>query len=284
MRNTIMMTLAAVSLLALAACNKQSATQNAGAANATAENGAATGDAITGTWKADLSTVQMDQKPNQLLLKGGTFSCATCTPPLTLAADGAFHPVTGLPYADSISIKVDDDHDVTRTDKKGGRVTSAGEYSVSTDGKTLTIDFSDSSNPNGPPTKGSLTETRVAAAPAGAHAISGSWKADKYSNINAEALTTTYRLDGDTLHMSSPAGQSYDAKLDGTEVPIKGDTAGTTASVKKDGDNSYQETDKRGGKVVSVATFSVGGDGKLSVTSHDQASGGTMKFLADKQS
>jgi hypothetical protein len=282
MRNSITMTLAGVSLLSLAACNKQSATQNAGAGSASMPNGA--GDAISGTWKADLSTVQMDQKPEQLLVKGGTFSCATCTPPLTLAADGVFHPVTGLPYADSISVKADDDHDVTRTDRKSGRVTSVGKYSVSSDGKTLTIDFTDSSNPNGPPTKGSLTETRVGAAPAGAHAISGSWKPDKYSNINAEALTTTYKLDGDTLHMSSPAGQSYDAKLDGTETPIKGDTAGTTASVKKVGDNSYQETDKRGGKVVSVATFSVGADGKLAVTSHDQASGGTMKFLADKQS
>jgi hypothetical protein len=284
MRNTIIMTFAAVSLLALAACNKQGATQNAGAANATAENGAATGDAITGTWKADLSTVQMDQKPDQLLLNSGTFSCATCTPPLTLAADGAFHAVTGRPYADTMAVKIDDDHDVTETGRKGDKVTTVDKYSVSPDGKTLTIDFTDSSTPNAPPTKGTFMETRVAAAPAGAHAISGSWKPEKVSNINAEALTTTYRLDGDTLHMSSPAGQSYDAKLDGSDTPIKGDTAGTTASVKKVGDNSYQETDKRGGKVVNVATFTVGADGKLAVTSRDSRNGSTMKYMAAKQS
>ena len=73
---------------------------------------------------------------------------------------------------------------------------------------------------------GSLTETRVADAPAGAHALSGSWKMDKYDNVSDEGTTVTYKLNGDTLHMTSPAGQSYDAKLDGTEVPIQGDTGG----------------------------------------------------------
>jgi hypothetical protein len=66
-------------------------------------------------------------------------------------------------------------------------------------------------------------------------------------------------------------------------VPIKGDVGGTTASVKKVGDNSYEETDKRGGKVVGVATFSVGADGKLTVVSEDKLAGSTMKYTADRQ-
>jgi hypothetical protein len=200
-----------------------------------------------------------------------------------LAADGAFHAVTGRPYADSIAVKVDDDHSVTRTDKKGDKVTSEGKYHVSDDGKTLTIDFTDSSTPNAPPVKGTFTETRVAPAPAGAHAISGSWKPEKYNNINDEALTVTYKVDGDILHMSSPAGQSYDAKLDGTDTPIKGDIGGTTASVKKVGDNTYEETDKRGGKVISVATITVAPDGKLNVSSEDKRNGSTMKYVANRQ-
>ena len=86
------------------------------------------------------------------------------------------------------------------------------------------------------------------------------------------------------IHMSSPAGQSYDAKLDGSDTPIKGDTAGTTASVKKVGDNSYEETDKRGGKVVSVTTFTVGADGKMHVKSVDKRNDSTMTYDADRQS
>ena len=281
MRSTIIAALAATSLLTLSACRQAATDENVASGNAEAPAVAATG--IDGTWKADLSSVQLDQKPDQLLLKAGQFSCATCTPPLTLAADGAFHAVTGRPYADQISIKVDDDHNVTRANQKGGRVTGETKYSVSGDGKTLTVSFTDSSTPNAKPVTGNYTETRVAAAPAGAHAISGSWKLDKYNNVSDEGLTVTYKVDGDTLHMSSPAGQSYDAKLDGTDTPIKGDVGGTTASVKKLGESIYQETDKRGGKVVGVYTFSVGADGKLNVVSEDKLAGSTMKYTADRQ-
>jgi hypothetical protein len=280
-RLTIIAALAATSLLTLSACKQATTNDNAASGNAAAP--AAVAGGIDGTWKADLSSVQLDQKPDQLLLQAGQFSCPTCTPPLTLAADGQLHAVTGRPYADQMSIKVDDDHNVTRTSQKGGRATGETKYSVSNDGKTLTVSFTDSSTPNAKPVTGNYTETRVAAAPAGAHAISGSWKLDKYNNVSDEGLTVTYKVDGDTLHMSSPAGQSYDAKLGGGEVPIKGDVGGTTASVKKVGDNSYEETDKRGGKVVGVATFSVGADGKLTVVSEDKLAGSTMKYTADRQ-
>jgi hypothetical protein len=281
MRTTIIAALAATSLLTLSACKQATTSDNMASGNAAAPAAASGG--IDGTWKADLASVQIDQKPDQLLLKAGQFSCATCTPPLTLAADGAFHAVTSRPYADQMSMKVDDDHNVTRISQKGGRETGQTKYSVSGDGKTLTVSFTDSSTPNAKPVTGSYTETRVADAPAGAHPISGSWKLAKYNNVSDEGLTVTYKVDGDTLHMSSPAGQSYDAKLDGSDTPIKGDVGGTTASVKKLADNSYQETDKRGGKVVGVATFSVGADGKLNVVSEDKLAGSTMKYSAARQ-
>jgi len=282
MRLTRTAALAAASLLALSACKQTTNADNTAASENAGAPVAAAGS-IDGTWKADLSSVQIDQKPDQLLLKDGQFSCPTCTPPLTVAADGAMHAVTGRPYADMISVKADDDHSVTRTNQKGGKTTGTTKYSVSSDGKTLTISFNDSSVPNAKPVTGNYTETRVADAPAGAHAISGSWKLDKYNNVSDEGLTVSYKLEGDTLHMSSPAGQSYDAKLDGTDTPIKGDIGGTTASVKKLDDGSFQETDKRDGKVVGVATFMTGADGKLHVISEDKLAGSTIKYDADKQ-
>jgi hypothetical protein len=282
MRLSRMAALAAVSLIALSACKQTTTGENA----ATSENAAApvaAAGSVDGTWKADLSSVQIDQKPDELLLKGGQFSCPTCTPPLTVAADGVMHAVTGRPYADMMSVKADDDHDVTRTSQKAGKTTGTTKYSVSGDGKTLTISFTDSSVPNAKPVTGNYTETRVADAPAGAHAISGSWKLDKYNNVSDEGLTVTYKLDGDTLHVTTPGGISYDAKLDGSDTPIKGDIGGTTASVKKLDDGSYQETDKRDGKVISVTTFTPGADGKLHVVSEDKLAGSTVKYVADKQ-
>ena len=127
-----------------------------------------------------------------------------------------------------------------------------------------------------------MTETRVGPAPAGAHAISGQWKPAKLANFNAEALTISLKVDGDTFHLSTPTGQSYDAKLGGPDVPIKGDNAGTTAAVKKLADGSYEETDKRGGKVVGVTTFSAGADGKLKVVGEDKTNGSTTKWTATR--
>ncbi|MFL6740837.1 MAG: hypothetical protein ACJ8FG_04425, partial [Sphingomicrobium sp.] len=236
--------LAAASLLALAACNQAAPEAKAAA--------------IDGTWKADVDSVQFDQKPDEMLLQAGQYSCKSCVPAVTVPADGAFHPITA-PYADSLSVKVVDDHTIVRASKKGAKPMGETKVSVSPDGNTLTGSFTDTSGST--TATGTFVETRVGAAPAGAHAISGQWKPSKLQDFNAAALTFTYKVDGDTLHSTSGTGQSYAAKFDGPDVPIKGDDAGTTAAVKKTGDNSFVETDKRGGKVVGVFNFSVDSSG-----------------------
>ena len=255
MHKAICAALAAASLLAMSGC-KQATMGNAASGNASGENAAAPAGAasIDGTWKTDMSSLKIDAKPDNLLLKAGQFSCSTCTPPLTVAADGAMHAVTGRPYADHISIKADDDHHVSRTSQKDGKTTGTAKYSVSPDGNTLTVDFDDMTGSK--PVTGSYTETRVAPAPAGAHAVSGSWKQASYNKVSDEGLTVTFKMDSDMLHMTNLTGQSYDAKLDGSDTPIKGDIGGTTASVTRSGD-SIVETDKRGGKIISVTTMTL---------------------------
>ena len=278
MHKAITAALAAASIIALGACNKQ-ATSNEAAANGNASAPAAAGG-INGTWKADLSTVQIDQKPDQLLLKDGKYSCLSCNPPIEVAADGAFHPFKGSAYSDSMAVKVVDDHTVTRTSQKAGKPTGETTMTVSADGNTLTGSFKDMTTPT--PVTGKYTETRVAAAPAGAHAISGSWKPAKIDTVSDEGLVTTFNLEGDTLHMSTPAGVSYAAKLDGTDAPIQGDPGHTVASVKKLNDNTYQETDKRDGKVVGIATMTLA-DGKMNVVFEDKRQGSTTKYTATKE-
>jgi type II secretory pathway pseudopilin PulG len=279
MNRTIIAALTAASLIALSACQKQAATSENTASENAAAPAAAGAATIDGTWKTDMSTLQLDAKPDQYLLKDGKFSCSTCTPPFTLAADGAMHAVD-RPYADHMSVKVDDDHNVTRTNQKGGKTTGTSKYSVSADGNTLTVSFNDTSGTK--PVTGSYTESRAAPAPAGAHAISGSWKQQNYASVSDEGLTVTFKLDGDTLHMSAPTGQTYDAKIGGPDVPIKGDIGGTMAAVTKNGD-AIVETDKRGGKVISVTTMTPGADGKLHVVNEDKLGGSTAKFDMNKQ-
>ncbi|HYX47217.1 MAG TPA: hypothetical protein VE820_10410 [Sphingomicrobium sp.] len=277
MRRTILAAIAASSVIAIAGCNKQPAANS----NATIQTAAASADAINGTWKADINSVQFDTKPDDYLLQNGTYSCKSCTPSYSVAADGAFHSVS-LPYADSDSVKVVDPHTVTETSKKGGRDMGSTTMTVSSDGNTLTGQFIDKSTP-GTPSKGEFTESRVGPAPAGAHAISGQWKPTKLSNFNDAALTFTVNVSGDTYKSSSRDGTSYEAKIGGGDVPIQGDLAGTTASVAKSGDG-YQVTRKRNGKVVGVTTYTVGADGKLNGVSENKQNGSTTRWSADKQS
>jgi hypothetical protein len=241
-------------------------------------------DVIDGTWKFDLSTAQLPKKPDVFLLQGGVYQCKTCVPPVDVKADGQDQKVTGNPYYDTVSITVVDDRTIEETDKKGPKTVVTSKSTVSPDGNTLTVVFTDSSATNADPVTGKGEATRVTKGPAGAHAISGSWQTAKLENLSANALLVTYQVNGDTLTMSNPTGQAYTAKLDGTDAPYKGDPGTTSVSVKQMGKNTIEETDKRDGKVISVARITVAPDGKsMTVAVTDKLRGTTSQFVAEKQ-
>jgi hypothetical protein len=240
--------------------------------------------AFDGTWKFNLTDAQFPKKPDVYLLQDGMFHCKTCAPPVDVKADGADHPVSGHPYYDSVSIKVLDDRTIEEVDKKNGKTVATTKTTVSPDGKTATIEFSDSSNTNAAPITGNVSVTRVAKGPAGSHAISGSWVTSKVSTMSENALLVTFKVQDGSLSMTSPTGQSYVAKLDGTEAPYTGDPGITTVSVKSSGKNTIEETDKRDGKVITVARMTVGADGKaLTAKIEDKLHGTTSQFTAAKQ-
>jgi len=241
-------------------------------------------DAFNGTWKFELDNAQFPKKPDVFLLKDGVYQCKTCVPPLDVKADGSDQTVTGHPYYNSVSIKVVDDRTIEETEKKDGKTVITSKTTVSPDGKTAMFEFSDRSNTNGDPVTGSGESVRVAAGPAGSHAISGSWRVEKLNNLSENGLLVTYKVDGDMLSMSSPTGQSYMAKLDGTEAPYKGDPGTTSVSVKRINKNTIEETDKRDGKVISVARMTVAADGKsITYAVTDKLHGTNSQFTAQKQ-
>ncbi len=240
--------------------------------------------AFDGTWKFELSTAQFPKKPDVYLLQDGMYSCKTCVPPIEVKADGQDQKVSGYPYFDTISVKILDDHTIEQTNKKDGKVNGTSKTTVSPDGDTLTFVFTDSSNTNADPITGKGEATRVAKGPGGANLISGSWRTTKIDNLSDNGLLVTFKVEGDTLTMTTPTGQSHTAKLDGTEAPYKGDPGTTSVSVKRTGKNSFEETDKRNGKVISVVQNTVSPDGKtLTVAVTDTLHGTTSQFEAKKQ-
>lgn len=240
--------------------------------------------ALVGTWKADFSNYQPPTKPNRYLLSHGVYHCQTCAPAYAVKADGQDHPVTGHPYYDSVSITVVDANTISEIDKKGGKTVTTGKTTISSDGKTMMFDVSDSSNSNGAPIVAKGEATRVAKGPAGAHAISGGWRTTKFTNVSDNGLITTYAISGTSLKMTAPTGQSYSAPVDGTDSPFMGDPGQTSVSIKRVDDNTIDETDKRDGKVIGSAHITVSADGKtMTVKFKDAVHGTSGTYTALKQ-
>ncbi len=240
--------------------------------------------AFDGTWKVDMSKAHLPKKPDVYLLQADVYHCKSCVPPVEVKADGQDQKVTGHPYYDSMSIKIVDDHSIEETYKIDGKTVATSKWTVSPDGNTLIVEYSNSSDTNAASVSGKGEGIRVAKGPANSHVISGSWRESKVENLSDNALLLTLRLEGDTLSMNNPTGASYSAKLDGTDAPYNGDPGITSVSVKRMGKESFEETDKRDGKVISVAKITVAPDGRsMTIAVTDKLHGTTSEFQALKQ-
>jgi hypothetical protein len=235
-----------------------------------------------GTWRIDPADISFPDKPDELLLKDGKFSCSNCVPAINVTADGSDQKV-GAPYFDTLAVKVIDPNTVEFTYKKDGKVVQEMKTTVSPDGTEL-LDTFTYYPPQGQPVKGQGRRARVAKGPEGAHALSGSWRIKKLEQMSESGLTWTYKSTPDGMTMQSKTGESYDAKFDGKEYPIKGDRAGSTVSLRRVDDNTLEETTRRNGKVVSVAKSTLAVDGKtLNVVIEDKEQGTTTRAVARKQ-
>jgi hypothetical protein len=241
--------------------------------------------AFDGTWKVDLASATPASKPDVFILQGGMYECKTCNPPYKIKADGTDQAISGNPYIDTVAIKVLDGHAIEETDKKGGKVVSKSTATVSTDGNTVAYSFTDSSNTNGgPPVEGKGEATLVSRGPTGSHPISGSWRVSKMESLSDNGAVWSYKVSGNEISMSTPTGQSYTAKLDGTEAPMKGDPGVTSVSLRMVGTDTLEETDKRGDKVISVSRMTVSKDGKRArISFEDKQQNRTSAINAVKQ-
>jgi hypothetical protein len=214
-----------------------------------------------GTWKFDLSKVAFSQKPDVMILADGIYECKTCVPSVKVKADGSDQVVTGDPYSDKMAVTVVSDHEIKLVTKKGGKVALEGTSTVSQDGRTKS-DTLKVYPPSGPPVTGKGQSKRVVDGPGGSHAISGSWVTDKVQSMSDDAITLNYKVTGDAITMMNKTGESYTAKMDGSEVPYTGDPGVTTISVKLLGSRTLEETRRKDGKVIGVWTMTVSEDGK----------------------
>jgi hypothetical protein len=249
--------------------------------------------AFDGTWHFNMDSAQLTDANDKFSMENGTYRCDSCNPKVEVKADGRDHPRSGSPYSDTINVRQISDREIEVINKKKGKVVGTNKMTVSADGKTLTSEW-ESIFDNGQKGNGKVTEARVGNLPGNSmmassnskssSKITGEWKPEKVNSASENVMTYTYKMTNDTFSMSSPQGTFYEAKLDGSDAPYKGDPGTTTVSVKKIDATHVDEFDKRDGKVIGIAHLSVDPDGKqLKLSYEDKLQGGTFNVTAEKQ-
>ena len=241
-------------------------------------------DFFTGTWKGDVKASQMSTKPSVTAIDKGIYTCSSCIPAVAIPADGAPHPVSGHSYYDAMTVTVVDPATVKYTTTMGGKPMSEATATVSADGASLTTAFTDMTGANGMPVTGNTVSTRVAAGPAGSHAVSGSWRQTNDSQISDSGLVFTLVQSGRTLTYSTPTGTTYTATMGGPAVAVKGDPGWTSVSLKRVSPATVIETDLLDGKVIGTYTMTVSLDRKkMTIAVNDIKYGKTSTLVAFKQ-
>lgn len=234
-----------------------------------------------GTWKLNLDSIKYSGKPDEALLIDGQYTCKTCVPPYTVKADGTQQPTPGNSFIDHISVKVLSPTSVEFVRMRDGKIVGEGTQTVSADGKTATFAFTDYSGAK--PVKGSVQSRRVGPAPKGAHAISGAWMGEAAGDYSDLGRTVVFESTDNGMKWIWN-GQVQDAKFDGKEYPVQNDPYHTMVTLKKVSDREFVETDRNGGKVQAIVTYTVAPDGKtLKVVYDDPLRGTKTEMVYDKQ-
>jgi hypothetical protein len=235
-----------------------------------------------GTWKTNMAQSELPQKPGIYSVNNGMYDCESCAPQINVKADGQDQPVIGQTY-DTIAVQVVDANTIRVTGKKAGKTEFEFTRTASQDGKTLTVSSTNYPADGSQPFKTESKWTRGSKGPEGSNATSGSWRIENV-NVDATGLTSTWKGAGNGLSRSTPTGESWEAKFDGKEYPVKGTYANETVSLKALGDHSIEATFKRDGKVYSVEKITVSSDGKKMTSAVDnKQTGRVWTFVDEKQ-
>lgn len=238
--------------------------------------------AFNGTWRIDMAQAKFSPKPYVFYIANGWYHCVSCDTPFDVQADGQSHPVAGQAF-DSISVTIVNPQTISITSSKDGKTISEQTRTVSANGKTMIVKTTSHPQNSEKPLTFEVVGDRTGIAPSGVHATSGKWIIKKISG-SADAMLTTYKVTGDQITMTDPTGDTYTAKFDGQDYPVKGAYTYDAVSLKLINPNTIEETDKRGGKVLEVDKMTVSANGKtMTVVSTDPHDNSVSTFVAHKQ-
>ena len=235
-----------------------------------------------GTWRISPQSGEF-KGHDKYSVKNGTWYCDSCTPKIVVKADGKPHSVTGSPYYDTVTVKIQNDNSVELVNENKGELVADNKLTASDDGKTLTSQFHFITQ-GGQKGDVATVSDRVADVPGSTNKVSGVWQTRKMENASENVTQVTFKATDDGLSMKDGTGDSYDAKFDGKDYPYKGDPGTTSVSLKKIDANTIEETDKRNGKAISVSRMTVQSDGKtMKIAVVDKLHNQTVNWTAEKE-
>ena len=233
---------------------------------------------IAGTWKADVDSAEFENSMNRFLLADGEYTCESCIPPYSIAANGEWQALDRPGY-DGQMIEVVDDLTIKSAARRGEKELGGSTWTVSEDGQSMLVEWTNLDGDE--PVSGSTTYSRAEAGPEGSHAVSGGWTVSELGEMSDAALTFSYTLEGDQ-YGNSGNGDSFVATLGGDPVSIEGNESNVMVAVEQTGDNSYRETYTRDGEVLSVLELTIDGD-TMSAVSTDPRDGEVVRWTATRQ-
>ena len=239
---------------------------------------------FTGTWVADLDS-QAGLGKDVYLVTAGNYSCESCTPKRHYPADGKLHRIVGDPDVNFESVTVTGPRTiVTRLLEKA--MTRVTTMTVAPDNRTATYVSIDHRPGIRQPLKTVYLARRVAAAPPGAHLVSGTWQGVAYQSVPELIRTTELRDESGTFTYRVPIGATYTARVGDGFAPLHGvGTEGQTAAVKKVDERTMVETRRRDGKVIMVRTFTLSPNGKtLTIASDYPETNSSFRITAHRNS
>jgi hypothetical protein len=235
-----------------------------------------------GTWKTIYDESKISQKPIKFTVSKGLYDAFSTAPEIHVKADGQDQPVTGHAYY-TIAVTEVDAHTAQLVYKKNGKTMTESTYTASADGKTLNVSVKNHPAASDQIVTTEVTLKRVGEAPAGANATSGSWRIQKL-NASENGLLETYKFSGDELTYSTPTGETWTAKPDGNDYPVKGTYNYDAVSLKKIDAQTIEKSLKRGGKLIEVDKVSISSDGKkMTAVDRSKLTGRTSTYISEKQ-
>lgn len=215
---------------------------------------------FAGTWVVTPELTTFALRPMGLMIDRGVYRRTSCVPDDSLPADGAEHAVVGDPWAQTMSVRVLDDHRVEMAQKIGGKLTWKGTYVVSKDGKSMQLKFEDSRPAKA--VSGKIEFARIGDAVSNAHLVSGDWMPQKVLELSASGRSVTFQDTDNGLIMTASDGRGFDIHFDRKDYPLNGYLEGATVQVGRRAAMTLQVNRKQHGALIEMSLGTVSADGQ----------------------